>query len=49
MFILRRRCILYKETNLQKNNIYALQKKYIHTQYATHNINVRSSTSHQSK
>ena len=29
---LRRRCTLYKETNLQKNGIYALQKNlYTHT------------------
>ena len=41
---LRRRFILYKETNLQKNDIYALQKNIyinIHILYATHNINVR--------
>ena len=43
-----RRFILYKEANLQKNDIYVLQEQkiYIHIQYATHNINVKVSGQH---
>ena len=42
--VLRRRLILQRETNVQKNDTYALQKKYIKllSKKYTHNINVRN-------